>query len=80
MAEQVQENSSIAETGVYIDKIEIFEATKTDRTLYAKGHEIIIYHPKDKTDFRYRPQREEKISVPAGYMVRAVKAWVAWKE
>ena len=70
----------VAETGIYIDKIRIFDATETDRILYAKGHEIIIFHPKDKKDFRYRPEREEKISVPAGYAVRAVKAWVAWNQ
>lgn len=75
MSEQ-QETTSIAETGVYIDKFKIFEATDTDRTLYAKGHEIIIFHPKDKKEFRYRPQKEEKISVPAGYAIRAVKTWV----
>jgi hypothetical protein len=38
-----QENPSIAETGVYVDKIRIFDATSADRVLYAKGHEIILY-------------------------------------
>jgi len=81
MSEQVQQEAiSVAETGVYIDKIKIFEATETDRTLYAKGHEIIVFHPKDKTNLRYRPGKEEKISVPAGYAVRAVKTWVAWSQ
>lgn len=61
-----------------MDKIRIFDAAVADRVIYAKGHEIIIYHPADKKDFRYRPEREEKIIVPAGYAVRAVKAWVAW--
>jgi hypothetical protein len=75
-----QENPSIAETGVYVDKIRIFDATGADRVLYAKGHEIIIYHSADKKDFRYRPEKEEKITVPAGYAVRAVKAWVAWSQ
>ena len=70
----------VAETGIYIDKIRIFDATETDRILYAKGHEIIIFYPKDKKDFRYRLEREEKISVPARYVVHVVKAWVAWNQ
>jgi len=80
MSEQ-QETTSVAETGEYIDKLKIFEATETDRTLYAKGHEIIIFHPKKKKEqWRYRPESEEKIIVLAGYAVRAVKTWVAWSQ
>lgn len=76
-----RETTSIAETGVYIDKIKIFEASGTDRTLYAKGHEIIVFHPEDeKKQSRYRLGQEEKVSVPAGYKVRAEKVWMAWSQ
>jgi len=80
MSEQ-QETPSQAETGVYIDKIQIFEPTGTDRFLYAKGHEIVVFHPKDKKkQWRYRPEKDEKISVPAGYAVRAVRTWLLWAQ
>lgn len=70
----------MAETGVYIDKIQVFEATDTERIIYAKGREIVVYHPKDKKkkQFRFRPEKEEKIIVPAGYNVRARETWLLW--
>ena len=74
-----QEATSVAETGDYVDKLKIFKATDADRTLYAKGDEVIIYHPKNKKEqWRYRPETEKKLTVPAGYAVRVAKAWVAW--
>ena len=66
----MQEATLIAKTGVYIDKLKVFKATETDRILYAKGHEIIIFHPKNKEEqWRYQLEPEEKISVAARYAV-----------
>lgn len=76
-----QQEIPSAETGVYIEKIQIFEPTDTDRILYAKGHEIVVFHPKDKKkQSRHRPETDEKITVPAGYSVRAVRAWLLWAQ
>jgi hypothetical protein len=75
-----QETTSVAESGIYVDKLKIFEATEADRTLHIKGDEVIIYHPKNKKEQRrYNPRTEMKLTVPAGYAVRVVKAWVAWE-
>jgi len=74
-----QGTASIAETGVYVDKLSVFEPKDADRVLHAKGREVFVFHPKNKKEQRqYRPEKEAPITVPAGYAVRVVKAWVAW--
>lgn len=75
----LQGTASIAETGAYVDKLSVFEPTGSDRVLHAKGREVIVFHPKNKKEQRrYRPEKDTQITVPAGYAVRVVKAWVAW--
>jgi phage-related protein len=70
-----QEATSVAESGDYVDKLTIFEATAADRTLYVKGDEVIIYHPTNKKKQQlYKPKAEMKLTVPAGYAVCVVKA------
>lgn len=76
-----QEAASVAELGDHIEKLKIFEATNADRTLYVKGDEVIIYHPTNKKkQTTYNPKTGMKLTVLVGYMVRVVKAWVAWGE
>lgn len=73
------QTTSKAETGDY-HKFAFLDAQNRDRTVYAKGRGIVVFHPlklKSEDQQSYNPEQETAITVPKDYKVRVVEAWVA---